>query len=111
MSSVAHEMTPTYPSWSPSHIDKVVKTQMRIFNQRADVEYFEIQVFTPDWESLGFVSTYNIINVPYLETLDFDVYMLEATSISAEYICTTSKIRSGDIIQTSLASKICSKIK
>lgn len=111
LSSLAHEMTPTYPTWSPSHIATVVKTQMQIFNKREDISYYEIEVFSPEWENLGFVSTYNILDVAYLETKKFDVYMTEGTSIAAEYICTTSKIRSEDSKQTSLASRICSRLK
>jgi len=36
-SVLSHEMTPTYPSWSISHIEGVQKTRMAIFNKRSDV--------------------------------------------------------------------------
>jgi len=109
-SAIAHEQTPTYATWSPSHIEGVVKTEIKIFNKRDDVDYFEIGVFTPDFESLSFVTTWNIIEIGYLETKVIDIYMTEANSISAQYICSISKIRSGDLDQTGIESQICTKL-
>ena len=109
-SAIAHEQTPTYATWSPSHIEGAVKTEIKIFNKRDDVDYFEIGVFTPDFESLSFVTTWNIIEIGYLETKVIDIYMTEANSISAQYICSISKIRSGDQDQTGIESQICTKL-
>ena len=109
-SVIAHEQTPTYATWSPSHIEGVVKTEVQIFNKRDDVDYFEIEVFTPDFESLSFVTTWNIIEVAYLERKSIDIYMTEANSLGAQYICSMSKIRSEDLSATGIASQICTKL-
>ena len=107
----AHEQTPTYGSWSPSHIAGVVKTEIEIFNKRADVSFFEIGVFTPDWKYMSFVTSYNILEVKQYERKTAVIYMTEANSIGAEYICLVSKIRSSDQTQTGLASQICTRLK
>ena len=109
-SAIAHEQTPTYATWSPSHIEGVVKTEVQIFNKRDNVDYFEIEVFTPDFKSLSFVTTWNIIEVAYLERKSIDIYMTEANSLGAQYICSMSKIRSEDLRATGIASQICTKL-
>ena len=53
----AHEMTPAYPVFQPSHIDGVSKVNMEMFNRRADVEYYELGVFDKSWGSIPFVSS------------------------------------------------------
>ena len=50
----AHEMTPTYPKWRPSHLDNVYVTTMEMFNKRDDVEYYEIGIFDKDFKSVPF---------------------------------------------------------
>ncbi len=109
--SIAHEQTPTYGSWSPAHIEGVVKTEIEIFNKRSDVTFFEIGVFTPDWEYMTFVTSYNILEVKQYERKTAVIYMTEANSLGAEYICSVSKIRSSDQTQTALASQICTRLK
>ena len=111
LNTLAHEQTPTYATWTPSHIDKIVKTEIQIFNKRSDVDYFEIGVFSPDWEMLQFVTTWNIIEIAHLERKSIDIYMTEANAISAMYICSISKIRSTDQSSTGIATQICTKLK
>lgn len=109
--SQAHEMTPTYPTLGPSHIDGLYKTTMQMFNKRADVEYYEIGVFDKDFNSIPFVSSYNVIKIKYLGHVTFDVYLRKADVERATYVCSKSKLRKEDITRTAIASKICSKFK
>jgi len=108
---LAHEQTPTYASWNPSHIQSVVKTEIEIFNKRNDVTYFEIGVFDADWNMQNFVTSWNILEVKQYERKTAVIYMTEANSLAAEYICSISKIRSSNQTQTALASQICTRLK
>ena len=48
---VGHEMTPTYPAWMPAfEAPGVMKTNMRMWNRREDISYYEIEVFNKNWE-------------------------------------------------------------
>jgi hypothetical protein len=106
----AHEMVPTYPKLEPSHVDGVSKVEMALFNKRKDVEFYEIGVFTNDWQPIPFVSAYRMAHVRYLGHLKFDVYIRNADADRATYICSQSKLR-GDGSGTLLASRICSKFQ
>jgi len=108
---LAHEQTPTYAFWNPSHIQGVVKTEIEIFNKRNDVTYFEIGVFDADWNMQNFVTSWNILEVKQYERKTAVIYMTEANSLAAEYICSISKIRSSNQTQTALASQICTRLK
>lgn len=110
-SAVAHEMTPTYPKLQPSHIQGILKTSMKMFNKRADVEYYEIAVFDKDFEPVPFVTSFNIIKLKYLNHVKFDVFIREADRKRAVYICSKSKLRSEENVRTAVSSRICSKIK
>lgn len=107
----AHEMTPTYPELKPSHVEGVVTTQMRMFNRRQDVEYYEIGVFDSDWNPIPFVSAYKVVKLNYLGHLTFDVYLRKQDAKKAMYICTRSRLRNDDTKASLISSKICSKVK
>jgi hypothetical protein len=107
----AHEMTPTYPKLGLSHLDGILKTTMKMFNKRDDVEYYEIGVFDENFEPVPFVTAYNIIKIRYLGHVTFDVYIREKDQDRAVYICSRSKLRKEDSARTAVSSKICSKIK
>ena len=107
----AHEMTPTYPKLTYSHLEGVVKTTMSMFNKRADVQYYEIGVFDKDFKSVPFVTSYNVIKIDYLTKVDFDVYIRKSDASRAVYICSRSKLQRDDSIRTAISSRICSKIK
>tara|TARA_R110002020_G_scaffold117720_5_gene269102 strand:- start:202 stop:573 length:372 start_codon:yes stop_codon:yes gene_type:complete len=110
-SSYAHQMMPTYPKLGFSHIEGVKKVQMKIFNSREDVEFYEIGVFDINFKAIPFVSLYKIIKIDYLSTVKFDVYITEADSLAAEYLCSMSKLRTDTNNQAMLATKICSRFK
>lgn len=107
----AHEMTPTYPTLTQSHLDGVYKTTMEMFNKRGDVKYYEIGVFDSEWKPIPFVTAYNLIKLEYLQRVTFDVYIREADKDRATYVCSRSKLQMEDTTKTSVSSKICSKFK
>jgi len=107
----AHEMVPAKPKLEPSHIEGLSKTTMTMFNKRADVEYYELGVFTEDWEGIPFVSNYRVYKIPYLSAVTFDVYIRNEDRNKAVYICSRSKIQKEDLNRTAISSRICSKIQ
>lgn len=111
MEATAHEMTPTYPTLEPSHLDGVYKTTMEMFNKRQDVEYYEIGVFDKDFNPIPFVSSYHVFKLKYLGHVMFDVYIRKEDVKNAVYICSKSKLRKEDSVRTAVSSRICSKFK
>lgn len=107
---MAHEMVPTYPKVEPSHLDGLYKATMTVFNKRPEVEYYEIGVFTEEWEPLPFVSNYKIHKIPYLSAATFDVYIRSEDKYKVTYICSQSKLRKQEATRTAVSSKICSKV-
>lgn len=108
--AVAHEMTPTYPEFTPSHINGIYKTTINMFNTRKDVGYFEINVYDEEWYDIPYVSTAGILKLEYLKHASFDVYIRSEDLSRAVYICSTSMLTGAKNNQTLMASKICSKI-
>ncbi len=113
ISSVAysHEMVPTYPELTISHIDGLQKTTVTIFNKRAEVEYYEIGVFTEEWEPIPFVSNYKIYKIPYLSTVSVEIYVRKEDKDRTTYICSMSKLRKKQVTRTAIKSRICSLVK
>lgn len=109
--AVAHEMTPTYPKWRPSHVDGVVTTQMQMFNKREDVQHYELGVFDKDWRTVPFVTSYYILRLEYLDHAKFDVYINKRDIKKAKYICSRSKIIGDAIAAPYVSSRICSRFK
>jgi len=110
-SANAHQFLPTYPKFQNSFVEGVVYTKMELFNKRKEIGFYELGVFDEDWNSIAFATESKIIRVNYLETKYINVYIKKEDLKRAVYICTESKIRKEDIQATSIASKICSKIK
>ena len=104
-------MTPTYPKLEPSHVSGVYKAKMGIFNRRKDVQFYEIGVFTEDWEPIPFVSSYRVVHLAYLGHLQFDVYIRASDVKRATYICSKSEVKTEVSTGTAVASKICSRFK
>ena len=110
-SASSHELTPTYPKMKPSYMDKVLVTTMKMFNKRVDVEYYQISVYDNEWNPIPFASQGRIIQLAYLETKTFDVYIRESDNDKAEFICTRSKIKREDVKSTGVSTRVCSRIK
>ena len=107
----SHEMVPTYPKLEPSHIDGLQKTSLTVFNKRVDVEYYEIGVFTEEWEPIRFVSNYKIFRVPYLSTVNFEIYIRDEDKPKAVFVCSQSKLNKATKTRTAISSRICSRFK
>lgn len=108
----AHQLTPTYPEWERSFVPRVIQTKMKLFNKRTDVEYFEFKVFDDDWNQIPFATSEKVLRVKYLENKEVTIYLREEDEPFARYICSKSKILSGNTDQiTTVSSRICSKIK
>ena len=107
----AHEMTPTYPELKPSFMDGIYVTEMKMWNRRADAEYYEINVYDEEWNRVPFAAVDKIFRISYLEHLDFEVYIRERDKDKVEFICTTSKQLKEDVESTGVKSMICSRIK
>tara|TARA_R110002012_G_scaffold49069_2_gene127088 strand:+ start:1633 stop:2007 length:375 start_codon:yes stop_codon:yes gene_type:complete len=107
----AHEMTPAYPKLKSSYVEGVSVTNLKLFNRRSDVSWYEIGVFTDKWKPVPFASTTNIIEVGYNKKKLFDVYIRSRDIAKAVYICTESKVFKSKEQVTLIASRICSKIK
>lgn len=107
----AHEMTPAYPEFRPSHVAGLQVTTLRMFNARKDVEWYELGVFDGDRNPVPFVSSYNIVKVPHLETVSIDVYVRNKDLGRTTYICSRSKLRTEKETYALVSSVICSKVK
>ena len=107
----AHEMTPAYPRLEPSYVSGVHRASLEMFNRREDVDYYEIGVFSKDWEPIPFVTSYKIMRLPYLRHAKFDVYIRNEDVARAVYVCSKSKLRSDTSSITAVSSRICSKFK
>lgn len=107
----AHEMTPTYPKMIPSYVTGVSVTNMLLFNRRDDVEYYEVGVFTEDWQSIPFATQERIIHLNLSQRKNFKIYINDRDLNRATYICTISKLKKDGIKTSGISSKICSKIK
>jgi len=110
-SAAAHEMTPSLPKLIPSYVDGVSYATMKIWNRRQDVTYYEIMIFDEDWNPIQFATSNKIIEIGYLETRSFEIYVRNFDIEKLEYICTTSKFLKDEVTASSITSRICSRIK
>jgi len=101
----AHEMVPTYPRLEVSHVDGLLKATMKMFNKRADVEYYEVGVFDKDFNPVPFVTAYNVFKLDYLGHVTFDIYIRASDRDRAVYVCSKSKIRKDSTTKTAISKK------
>jgi len=110
--SLAHDFTPTYPKLETTHQSGVLKASMKLFNKRNDIRYYRVGVFDSEWNKIPFiVSGGKVINVEYLDTKRFDVYIQESRRKDVTYICTKSLTLQDGSTKSIMASRICSKVK
>ena len=110
--SLAHDFTPTYPKLENTHIEGVLKAEMKLFNKREDIRYYRVGVYDSDWNKIPFiVQGGKTINVEYLDTKRFDVYIQEKNRDRVTYICTKSLTLQDGSTRSIMASRICSKVK
>jgi hypothetical protein len=84
---------------------------MSMFNKRQDVEWYEIGVFDENRYPIPFVSSYKLVNIPYLDRVNFDVYVRDMDVKRVVYICSRSKLRAEQTQYALISSVICSKVK
>jgi 1,2-phenylacetyl-CoA epoxidase PaaB subunit len=86
---------------------------MKLFNSREDTEWYRINVFTKDWDTVPFAlqGSQTVVNVKYQQTRWFDVYIRKRDIDRAEYVCSRSKLLEEDVTKPMFFSRICSKIK
>ena len=110
--SLAHDFTPTYPKLESTHMAGVLKASMKLFNKRNDIRYYRVGVYDEDWNKIPFIVTGGkILNVEYLDTKRFDVYIQEKNRDRVTYICTKSLTLQDGSTRSIMASRICSKVK
>jgi hypothetical protein len=108
----AHEMTPTYFQFTPSaYADGVSVTKMKLFNRRADVRYYEIEVYDKDWNHIVFATNNIVFKIDYLGKKTVEVYVRDEDVNKVTYICTLSKLEKDVITSGAISSRICSKMK
>ena len=110
-SLTAHEMLPTYPVFKPSHMKDLYSTNIRMFNKRQDVDFYEISVLDEDWNPIPFATNSAVIKLPYLGKAQFDIYIRKQDLERVTYICSTSKLKKDIKVRTAITTRICSKIK
>jgi hypothetical protein len=107
----AHEFTPTYPKLKQSYVEGILYTTMTLFNARKDVQYYEMGVFDEEWNKVPFSVVEPIMFIKHLERKEIEVYIREKDRDRALYICSKSKLIVEGASKTSVATRICSKIK
>jgi len=107
----AHELTPTYIKLRQSYVENVLTTRVNLWNGRADVLYYKLNVYNKDWEKVPFFSLPgSVVKVDYTERMKLDVFIGAPEAANAVYVCTRSQILKGLKQKTVISSKICSKI-
>jgi hypothetical protein len=109
--SYSHQFTPTYPELKQSIVSDILKAEMKLFNTRKDVEYYELQVFNDKWKALAFATQEKIIKVEYLKSKTVNVYIRSKDKNKVMYICSISRVTKEKAKHTIVSSRICSKIK
>lgn len=110
-SLTAHEMLPTYPKFTPAYIKGLYETNIRMFNKRKDAEYFEISVWDEDWNPIPFATSTNVVKIPHLGRVQFDVYVRAEDLKQVEYICSKSKLNKESSVRTAVVTRVCSKVR
>ena len=108
-SAQSHEFTPTYPLLYQSHVPGVLVVDMKLFNKRQDVEYYELSVLSKNLQPVAFAASTKILRIPYLKKKSFSVYIRHQDKNEALYVCSKSKFTS--VKGSAVSSKICSKIR
>ena len=107
--SGAHKLTPTYPELRSSYMQGVVSTKLKMWNARADVEYYKIEVTDAMWNAVPFITDERIFKLGYMERREIEIFLPNDTP--ATYICTRSMLEKENASKSIISSKVCSKIK
>ena len=85
--------------------------ELTTWNNRIDIEYYELEVMDEDWKNIPFATTQNIFKVPYQTRSPLKVFIRKSDKARVMYICTLSKVIKEKVTRTVIASRVCSKIK
>lgn len=112
----AHEWTPTYPKLKLSHIPAVYKAEMRLFNSRNDILYYQLSVHEEDWTDVPFAITTNsvaknTVQIGFQKQKKIDIYIRAKDKDRVVYVCSKSRPLQNKSTKPMLYSRICSKIK
>ena len=110
----AHQWTPTYPEFRLSYIGGIHTTDMKLYNNRGDVDYYQIQVFDGEFTPIKFAingGQSDVVNVPYKKTRTVSVYIPSEKKNQVVYVCSKSMLLKKDESASLLSSRICSKVK
>ena len=113
-SATAHQWTPTYPELRTSYISGIHTTDMKLYNSRGDVDYYQVQVFDGYFNPIKFAISggqTDVINVPHRKTRSVSIYVPSTESSRVVYICSRSMILKKEESASLLSSRICSKVK
>ena len=113
-SATAHQWTPTYPELRQSYISGIHTTDMKLYNSRGDVDYYQVQVFDGYFNPIKFAISggrTDVLNVPHRKTVSVEVYIPSAHASRVVYICSRSMILKKEESASLLSSRICSKVK
>ena len=86
---------------------------MKFYNNRADVEYYQVQVFDGQFNPIKFAITggqTDMIHVRHRQYKTVDVYVPSYEASRVVYICTRSMILKKEESATLVSSRICSKV-
>jgi hypothetical protein len=75
------------------------------------VGYYELNVYDENWNRIPFATADRLMQVGYLQTKTFEVYVRDSDIEKIEFICTTSRQLKDDVKSTGITSKICSRVK
>ncbi len=107
----AHEWTPTYPKLEQSFVAGVLQVKMRLFNKRADVDFYTFEVLDKEYNHVKFAVNERVTRIDYLEKKEIVIYIRDQDVGRARYICSRSKLLLRNDTATLVSSRICSKIK
>ncbi len=113
-SATAHQWTPTYPEMRLSYISGIHTTDMKLYNSRGDVDYYQVQVFDGYFNPIKFAISggqTDVINVPHKKTRTVSIYVPSSEVSRVVYICSRSMILKEKESASLLSSRICSKVK
>ena len=113
-SATAHQWTPTYPEMRLSYISGIHTTDMKLYNSRGDVDYYQVQVFDGYFNPIKFAISggqTDVINVPHKKTRSVSIYVPSSEVSRVVYICSRSMILKEKESASLLSSRICSKVK
>ena len=110
----AHQWTPTYVTFGPSFVSGIYSTKMKLYNARADVDYYQVQVFDGRFNPIKFAISggeNDVVNVRHKTYKYVEVYVPSHEVSRVVYVCTRTMILKKLESATLVSSRVCSKVK